>query len=387
MEEIIKSLHEVGIHLPDNSVEAIELKNQKLWIIIKSEIFFKSTYNTVNNYEMNLKYDENKNKIIQELNNKVELNKESILLNINKKIDYENINNIYIVFVDNSINKVDLIQEKQTKSSKQNSLDNKEKIDEKNQQNPYDIEKTKHNLEKIKNEKTKNFIPQTKHVIAICSGKGGVGKSTVTVALANSLTELGYNVGIADVDIYGPSIPIIMNILLDQQPEYYEGFLIPILKNKIQVMSVSMLIDEALLWRGPMAVKMLHNILLQTYWGKNRLGGIFGRKPLDFLLIDTPPGTGDIHLSLTSQYHISGAIMITTPCEIAMIQTSKSISLMKRMGVEILGVIENMQEESTNLVSQWTEDKQQLNFLGSIGKKRLKEDLPFIANKIVNFYR
>ena len=189
---------------------------------------------------------------------------------------------------------------------------------------------------------------------------------------------------------------------IEGQPELHNELFIPVEKDGIQVMSVSMLTDEALLWRGPMAVKMLHTLLYQTEWGKNRWGnknGVFGKKSLDFLLIDTPPGTGDIHLSLTSNYSISGAIMVTTPCKIAMAQTAKSISLMKRMGVNIFGLIENMREDRkmeiedhTDLASslntkahdvqEWAEKKQEVLWLGHIYKGMAERDALVIAKKI-----
>jgi len=185
-------------------------------------------------------------------------------------------------------------------------------------------------------EKTKT--PNIKSIILVASGKGGVGKSTVATGLALSLSLEGYSVGLFDADIYGPSIPVFFN-LDNEYPTMKEedgvNVIEPFEKFGIKVMSIGFLIDpkQALLWRGPMASNALKQLMNETNWGN-----------LDYLIVDTPPGTGDIHLTLLQQYEINGAIVVTTPQEMALIDVQKVITMFnnKDVGVPVLGVVENM---------------------------------------------
>ncbi len=169
----------------------------------------------------------------------------------------------------------------------------------------------------------------------VASGKGGVGKSTVAANLAISLAELGYKVGILDADIYGPSIPRIFNI--KEKPEIKDGLLIPFEKYGLKIMSMGFLVPEgsALVWRGPMLTKAVHQLFKMTLWATPQ-------DPLDYLIIDTPPGTGDIHLSIAENYEIDGAIVVTTPQALALIDAFKAVDMFKKLQINILGVIENM---------------------------------------------
>ena len=181
-------------------------------------------------------------------------------------------------------------------------------------------------------------IRGVKHIIGIASGKGGVGKSTVAVNLAIALTRLGYKVGLADADVYGPSVPT-MTATQGEQPlaEEQDGkeLIIPIEKYGVKWMSIGYFAgeDQALIWRGPMACNALKQMILQVKWGE-----------LDFLLIDMPPGTGDIHISLVSDIKIGSAVIVTTPQKVALADVAKGVNMFRNDNVNcrILGLVENM---------------------------------------------
>ena len=176
------------------------------------------------------------------------------------------------------------------------------------------------------------LLPKVKNVIAVASGKGGVGKSTTTVNLALALAAEGASVGILDADIYGPSQPMMMG--LSGRPESEDGKTIQPLENYgVQVMSIGFMIepDQAMIWRGPMATQALDQLLHQTQW-----------RELDYLLIDMPPGTGDIALTLSQRVPLTGAIIVTTPQDIALLDAKKGLKMFEKVGVPILGIVENM---------------------------------------------
>ena len=176
------------------------------------------------------------------------------------------------------------------------------------------------------------LLPGVKNIIAISSGKGGVGKSTTTANLALALAAEGARVGILDADIYGPSQPMMMGV--SGQPESPDGKTMEPLENYgVQVMSIGLLVnnDQAMIWRGPMATQALEQMLRQTNW-----------KDLDYLLVDMPPGTGDIQLTLAQRVPMTGAIVVTTPQDIALIDAKKGVQMFEKVGVPILGLVENM---------------------------------------------
>ncbi len=176
------------------------------------------------------------------------------------------------------------------------------------------------------------LLPKVKNIVAVASGKGGVGKSTTAVNLALALAAEGASVGILDADIYGPSQPMMMGI--DGRPESEDGQTMEPLENYgIQVMSIGFLVaqDEAMIWRGPMATQALEQLLRQTNW-----------KDLDYLIVDMPPGTGDIQLTLAQRVPMTGAVIVTTPQDIALIDAKKGIKMFEKVGVPILGLVENM---------------------------------------------
>ncbi len=176
------------------------------------------------------------------------------------------------------------------------------------------------------------LLPQVKNIIAVASGKGGVGKSTTAVNLALALAAEGASVGILDADIYGPSQPMMMGI--EGRPESEDGQTMEPLENYgVQVMSIGFLVnpDEAMIWRGPMATQALEQLLRQTNW-----------KDLDYLIVDMPPGTGDIQLTLSQRVPMTGAVIVTTPQDIALLDARKGVAMFEKVGVPILGVVENM---------------------------------------------
>ena len=176
------------------------------------------------------------------------------------------------------------------------------------------------------------LLPGVKNIIAVASGKGGVGKSTTAANLALALAAEGARVGVLDADIYGPSQPMMMGI--NRRPDSLDGKNMEPLENHgVQVMSIGFLVsqDEAMIWRGPMATQALDQLLRQTNW-----------RDLDYLIVDMPPGTGDIQLSLSQRVPMTGAVIVTTPQDIALLDAKKGIKMFEKVGVPILGIVENM---------------------------------------------
>ncbi|WP_323013247.1 Mrp/NBP35 family ATP-binding protein [Devosia sp.] len=178
----------------------------------------------------------------------------------------------------------------------------------------------------------KTPVPGVRRIIAVGSGKGGVGKSTTAVNLALALQAEGLRVGVLDADLYGPSIPRLLAI--EGQPAVREdGIFSPHQAFGLQVMSIGSMLtkDQAVVWRGPMATSALRQLLRETAWGD-----------LDVLVVDLPPGTGDIHISLFQQTEVSGVVIVSTPQDLALIDARKAIDMLARMGVPMLGLVENM---------------------------------------------
>ena len=176
------------------------------------------------------------------------------------------------------------------------------------------------------------LLPGVKNIIAVASGKGGVGKSTTAANLALALSAEGARVGLLDADIYGPSQPMMMGV--SDRPDTLDGKTMEPLENHgVQIMSIGFLVaqDDAMIWRGPMATQALEQLLRQTNW-----------KDLDYLVVDLPPGTGDIQLTLSQRVPLTGAVIVTTPQDIALLDARKGIRMFEKVGVPILGIVENM---------------------------------------------
>lgn len=171
-----------------------------------------------------------------------------------------------------------------------------------------------------------------KHIIAVSSAKGGVGKSTSALNTALALAEIGHITGLLDADIYGPSIPKMLN-LMHEKPEAEDKKLIPLEKHGLKLMSMGFMADpdKAVMWRGPMVSSALQQMIFQTEWGD-----------LDVLVIDMPPGTGDIHLTLVQKVPEAKAILVSTPQDIALQDTRRGVAMFKRLNIKILGLVENM---------------------------------------------
>jgi len=178
------------------------------------------------------------------------------------------------------------------------------------------------------------LLPNVRNIIAVASGKGGVGKSTVTVNLAQALAATGASVGILDADIYGPSIPTMFG-MKGQHPEMKDDKIQPLEKGGIKVLSIGFLVDDkqAIIWRGPMASSAIKQMISDVNWGS-----------LDYLLMDLPPGTGDIHLTIAQSVPLTGAVVVTTPQEVALADCRKAIGMFNNQHIEIpvLGIVENM---------------------------------------------
>jgi ATP-binding protein involved in chromosome partitioning len=172
-------------------------------------------------------------------------------------------------------------------------------------------------------------LPGVKYMVAVASGKGGVGKSTVAVNLALALQQLGGQVGLMDADIYGPSIPLMMG-LQGVNPEVTP---LPVERYGLRLMSMGFLVDptQAVVWRGPMVHRAITEFLTQLDWGK-----------LDYLIVDMPPGTGDAQLTLTQTAPLSGAVIVTTPQDVSLIDARKGLEMFRTVTVPILGIVENM---------------------------------------------
>ncbi len=177
-------------------------------------------------------------------------------------------------------------------------------------------------------------MEQVRNIIAVASGKGGVGKSTTSVNLALALAAEGAKVGLLDADIYGPSQQVMLGVGEGQRPEQYgTQYLKPITAHGIQTMSMGYLVTEKtpMVWRGPMVSSALQQLLFQTYW-----------TDLDYLIIDMPPGTGDAQLTLSQKVPVAGAVVVTTPQDIALLDAKKGIEMFRKVDVPVLGIVENM---------------------------------------------
>lgn len=176
-----------------------------------------------------------------------------------------------------------------------------------------------------------DIIPEVRHTIAVSSGKGGVGKSTVAVNLAIAISRMGAAVGLVDSDVYGPDVPLMLGSR--GRPGMFENRIIPVEAHGLKIMSIGLLVDDRkpLVWRGPMIHSFIQQMLRDVMWGA-----------LDYLVFDMPPGTGDAQLSLSQVIPLSGVVMVTTPQEVALLDVRKAIGMFQQLNVPVLGIVENM---------------------------------------------
>jgi len=219
---------------------------------------------------------------------------------------------------------------------------------------------------------TRKILPGVKQIIAVASGKGGVGKSTVSSNLAVALAQLGYKVGLCDADIYGPSIPTMFGVQgYNPKPIEVDGkqLMEPVEMHGVKMLSIGFFADpdQAIVWRGPMATRALKQLFSDVKWGE-----------LDFMIVDLPPGTGDIHLSLVSDIDLTGAIIVSTPQDVALADARKGVGMFKldSINVPVLGMIENMAYFVPPDAKQY-----KYHIFGRDGVKRLSETLevPFLG--------
>ena len=214
------------------------------------------------------------------------------------------------------------------------------------------------------------LLPGVKNIIAVASGKGGVGKSTTAVNLALALAALGARVGVLDADIYGPSVPAMLGV--SSQPESPDGkTMLPLQRHGLRMNSIGLLVaqNQALIWRGPMAVQALEQLLRQTRWGAAP------DDVLDYLIVDMPPGTGDIQLSMSQRAPLTGVVMVTTPQDIALLDVKRGVAMFQKVGIPVLGVVENM---AVHTCSQCGHKE---HIFGADGGKRLAQEqgLPYLG--------
>lgn len=224
-------------------------------------------------------------------------------------------------------------------------------------------------------------IPGIQNIVAVASGKGGVGKSTITANLAVTLSKMGFKVGILDADIYGPSIPIMFDVETERPLAVNidgKSKMKPVENYGVKILSIGFFTqpNQAVVWRGPMAAKALNQMIFDAHWGE-----------LDFMLIDLPPGTGDIHLSIMQSLPITGAVIVSTPQTVALADAKKGVAMFQQesISVPVLGIIENMayftpaDTSESELAKQLPENKYYI--FGKEGAKHLAEDLqvPFLG--------
>ena len=294
------------------------------------------------------------------------MNKTEIISILEKIVLPTQIRNINIfgseVIIDLNINNPSLHAKKKLEKSIINSFDKSHKIIVN-----FNVEK-----KEIASDNKKNKLVGIDNVIAISSGKGGVGKSTITSNLATSLSKMGFKVGILDSDIYGPSIPTMFDVESSRPASVKidnRSMIEPIENYGVKILSIGFFTEpnQAVIWRGPMASKALNQMIFDTNWGE-----------LDFLLVDLPPGTGDIHLSIVQSIPLNGAIVVSTPQKVALADAKRGISMFNQKNIEVpvLGLIENM----AYFVPEDMPEKKYFIF-GKDGVKNLADDsnVPFLG--------
>ena len=209
------------------------------------------------------------------------------------------------------------------------------------------------------------LVPEVRHVIAVASGKGGVGKSTVSVNLACALAKLGFSVGILDTDVYGPNIPMMFG-LEGKRPGVVDNKVMPLERDGLKIMSLGFLApsEEAIIWRGPLVGRAIEQMLRDVAWGE-----------LDYLILDLPPGTGDAQLTISQRLKLSGAVLVSTPQAVALSDALKGLKMFQKVEVPVLGLIENM----STFICDSCDKEHDIFGKGGVKKAAHHEKLPFLG--------
>lgn len=214
-------------------------------------------------------------------------------------------------------------------------------------------------------------LPGVKHVIAVGAGKGGVGKSTLSVMLAVGLVRRGFAVGLLDADVYGPSIPKMLGLEESKPTMTDENTIVPIVAHGLKVMSIGFLVDRdrPIIWRGPMIHGTIRQFLEQVAWA-----------PLDYLIVDLPPGTGDVPLTLSQSIPMSGAVVVCTPQDVALLDAVRAAHMYQHLNVDVLGIVENM----SYFIAPDTGMEYDLFGKGGAAKAAVKLGVPFLGSIPIN---
>ena len=223
----------------------------------------------------------------------------------------------------------------------------------------------------------KNNIVGVKNLIAVLSGKGGVGKSTVSYNIAYSLKQMGFKVGIVDLDVYGPSLHKITGIKENLRLDDKKRMFLPHMHQNMKLSSIGFIAkdQDAMIWRGPMATKALTQLLSVVKWN-------YDNNELDYLIADLPPGTGDVHISLVKKYNVTGAVVVTTPQELALIDVNRAISMLKTTEIAIIGLVENMSyfHDKANNVKHFLFGNEDISKYAKKNKIKLLGQIPLDTN-------
>ncbi|MDZ5761327.1 P-loop NTPase [Lyticum sinuosum] len=349
--EIKKSLHNYDLQNKTNLLDGlidIKISNSGIILFINPQVL---NFDSVESIE-----EEITNDFV------ADLYKNTVLFFLQNKFSILE-NELHIVFIAQLVQKIEYNSKNISLNTTSENIESKD-LEENNKSSHQEKSKLKTSFKK----NYKNDIPGVEKTIVIFSGKGGVGKSTLTALLAYSFESIGKRIAILDADIHGPSMGRMIGI--KEEPLIKDNVFIPPTRGFIKIMSSSFFSsDQPLIWRGPMISNMLHHMLYNTEW---RWSNLFNWKNSEYMIIDTPPGTGDLHLSLINNYKIDATILISTNQEVAIDAMHKSMQMLRKLDVKIIGIVENLfssnKEKLTNDLSNVEKYAKEYNiqYLGKI---------------------